>query len=173
MIIERTPWATDNHPAPAHARARGARIWRTRLATATLGLALLGGGLLGRPVSAAAFELPTPSPTNPTPLEQVQVWPDLVVSSYTEGFQQGPGRYLAVTVRNRGSADAGGFYVRYSQYGNTDFYVPRLARGASTTIRFSVPDCGPSGSTTTVDVYGQVREESERNNTLVLPYVVC
>jgi PKD repeat protein len=72
-----------------------------------------------------------------------------------------------VTVRNQGTAGAGSFVVRLSGAGpSQDQSVASLGAGATATRTFSLPlSTSPETFTATADVYNQVAESNEGNNT--------
>ncbi len=72
-----------------------------------------------------------------------------------------------VTVRNAGGAAAGEFYVRLQGDGPRDeARVASLSAGATRTLSFSLPlSTSPESFTATADVYDQVAESDEGNNT--------
>jgi hypothetical protein len=115
-------------------------------------------------VSSVGADGLTTSPV-PPPGPVLEVYVDLTVVSASWGD---------VVVRNRGTANAGAFYVTHKDYSTTRrLYVPSLKAGTSVTLHFPYtpyPACnwgGGTGGTARVDVFNQVAEKYETNNVLV------
>lgn len=101
---------------------------------------------------------------------QVVAQPDLVVDSITftpATPTVGSTVNFTVVVRNAGNAGAGAFTVRLQGAGpSQDRTVSSLAAGASITLNFSLPlSTSPETFTATADVFNQVAESNEGNNT--------
>ncbi|MGC9530335.1 MAG: PKD domain-containing protein [Candidatus Bipolaricaulaceae bacterium] len=96
--------------------------------------------------------------------------PDLVIQDLQYSpSSPGVGQELTfqVTVRNAGSASAGTFYVRLAgSSGAREARVSSLGAGTSQTITFQITlSTTPDTFTATADIYGQVDEADEGNNT--------
>ncbi len=96
--------------------------------------------------------------------------PDLVVTNITytpTNPTVGSTVSFTVTVRNGGTASAGSFVVRLQGVGpSQDRSVSSLAAGSQTNLSFSLPlTTSPETFTATADVYNQVAESDETNNT--------
>ncbi|QAA77296.1 MAG: hypothetical protein BIP78_1530 [Candidatus Bipolaricaulis sibiricus] len=96
--------------------------------------------------------------------------PDLVIQSITHSPTNptvGSTVTFQVTVRNQGTASAGAFTVRLQGTGpSQDQSVSSLAAGASVTRTFTLPlSTTPETFTATADVFNQVSESDETNNT--------
>ena len=96
--------------------------------------------------------------------------PDLVIQSITHTPTNptiGSTVTFQVTVRNGGSASAGGFTVRLQGSGpSQDQSVGSLGAGSSVTRTFTLPlSVSPETFTATADVFNQVAESDETNNT--------
>ncbi len=107
------------------------------------------------------------SPTQPTRR------PDLIVLSpsfFPVNPRLGDTITLTAQVRNQGDADAGPFAVELrDSFGNLTQNVPGLAAGASTAISFNRPLLSSSMTfTITADVFNQVSESNETNNSTSL-----
>ncbi len=101
---------------------------------------------------------------------QAPVLPDLVIQSFTHSPTHpnlGQTITFTVVVRNQGTAPAGSFIVRVQGAGSpSDQSVASLAAGASVTRTFSLPlAASPETFTATADLYNQVAESDETNNT--------
>ncbi|HEC63045.1 MAG TPA: PKD domain-containing protein, partial [Candidatus Acetothermia bacterium] len=99
--------------------------------------------------------------------------PDLVIQSVTYSPSSptvGQVLTFQITVRNQGAASAGGFYVRLQDGGgHQNASLGGLAAGASHTVALSLPLTASSETfTITADVFGQVSESDEGNNTYQL-----
>ncbi len=100
----------------------------------------------------------------------VVAMPDLVVDSITYSPTMptvGSTVNFTVVVRNQGNAPAGAFTVRLQGAGpSQDRTVSSLAAGATTNLNFSLPlSTSPETFTATADIFGQVAEANEGNNT--------
>ncbi|GAB4306658.1 MAG: hypothetical protein Kow0097_06360 [Candidatus Bipolaricaulota bacterium] len=96
--------------------------------------------------------------------------PDLVVTNITHSPTNpnlGQTITFTVVVRNQGAASAGSFVVRVQGVGpSQDRTVSSLAAGAQTNLSFSLPlSASPETFTATADLYNQVAESDEANNT--------
>ncbi|MDD5763517.1 MAG: PKD domain-containing protein, partial [Candidatus Bipolaricaulis anaerobius] len=96
--------------------------------------------------------------------------PDLVVDNVTYSPTTptlGQTVTFQVTVRNQGTASAGSFVLRLQGVASyQDATVSSLAAGASTMRTFTLPlSTSPETFTATADVFGQVTESDEANNT--------
>ncbi len=96
--------------------------------------------------------------------------PDLVVTNITHSPTNptiGSTVTFQVTVRNQGTAAAGAFVVRLQGVGpSQDGSVSSLGAGASVTRTFTLPlSTSPETFTATADVFNQVPESNEANNT--------
>ncbi|MBC7099501.1 PKD domain-containing protein [Candidatus Bipolaricaulota bacterium] len=101
---------------------------------------------------------------------QAPALPDLVVDSITytpSAPTLGTTLNFTVVVRNAGTAAAGAFSVRLQgPAGSQDRAVAGLAAGASVSLSFSfVLTTSPATFTATADIFGQVAESNEGNNT--------
>ncbi|MBC7170222.1 PKD domain-containing protein [Candidatus Bipolaricaulota bacterium] len=103
---------------------------------------------------------------SPQPMAQ----PDLVVTNITHSPTNpnlGQTITFTVVVRNQGTASAGSFVVRVQGVGpSQDRTVSSLAAGSQTNLSFSLPlSTSPETFTATADLYNQVAESDEANNT--------
>ena len=101
---------------------------------------------------------------------QAPALPDLVVDSlaYTPTNPTlGTTLSFTVVVRNQGNAPAGSFTVRLQGAGpSQDRTVSSLSAGSSVTLSFSLPfSTSPETFTATADIFNQVAESEEGNNT--------
>lgn len=109
-----------------------------------------------------------PAPYWEAELAAVQPLPDLLVDTWTAD-RDAIGYYVRITILNRGGGAASSTTLRYKSYaGGYDFglaTVPALAPNASTILTFRGTPCQIVGPELIVDVFGQVREWREDNNT--------
>ncbi len=97
--------------------------------------------------------------------------PDLIVSALTPGqssYTAGSGISVTATVKNQGTASAGGFYVSLNSGGSQSSYVNGLAVDASTTVSFNLTAPATAQTltlTATADSTNIVAESNETNNT--------
>jgi hypothetical protein len=128
------------------------RSLRAGLARPLLGLALVLVATAGLvPSAAAEGEIVDPR------------WPDLRVASITTNYDFIAHRwYTGVVIRNAGYTKAGQFYV--SNAGQHK-YVAGLSASTSIALRYYKDDC-ESGGLVTVDVFKQVPESNENNNSV-------
>ena len=117
---------------------------------------------MGDPYSFGAGRLEA----RPQPVAQ----PDLVIANITWSPTNptvGSTVNFTVTVRNQGTTSAGSFVVRLQGVGpSQDRTVSSLGAGSQTNLMFSLPlSTSPETFTATADVFNQVSESDETNNT--------
>ena len=125
----------------------------TLLAASVLGLAPFSS----QPAAASTLTTSTAAPSSDVAMVPR---PDPVVSSWRVTYSFG--WRLAITVKNQGEYEATGFYTDYN--GSVRWLPGGLAAGTSTVVSFPLTHCETRG-TITVDVFRQVTETLETNNT--------
>ncbi len=134
---------------------------------------LLNGGRIALLVTLLAASLLGLAPFSSQPAAAATLHtgtfgrPDLAIINVQHGYNAG--WYLAVTLKNYGPVGATGFYTDYNGYVRS---LPGLAAGATAVVSFPLAGC-PTSGTITVDVFKQVLEQIETNNSQIVQMTLC